>query len=99
MYVSVSDGGPALRDADDTTSFKVVATLSADVDRVLRDAAWGSVAGDHALISVAAVRHAASGQVSDGWSDSFDAMLAYADSKGWLSVDGAAIRAHIERKI
>lgn len=99
MYVSVSDREVALRDVDDTTTFKVVAALSADVDRVLRAAEWGLVAGEDALISIEAVRRAASGQVSDDWPDSFEAMLAYARRKGWLSADGAAIRAHIERAI
>ena len=99
MYVSVSERGPALRDADDTSTFKVVATLSVDVDQELRAAAWGLVAGEDALISVDAVRRAASGEVSDDWPDSFAAMLAYARRKGWLSDDGGAIRAHIEREI
>jgi hypothetical protein len=98
VYVSVSDDGLALGDAEDTKTFKVVATLSVDVDQALRAAGWGNVVGEDALISISAVRRAASGQVSEAWSDSFEGMLAYARSKGWLSKDGAAIQAHIERE-
>jgi hypothetical protein len=31
------------------------------------------------------------------WLDDFDAMLSFAQSRGWLADDGQSIKAHIER--
>jgi hypothetical protein len=57
----------------------------------------GSVDGDgEAVIDVAAVRRLAAGSVGITWDDDMAAMLDYARSKGWLSDDGEAIRAHVE---
>ena len=59
---------------------------------------WVSLDGDgEALIDVEAVRRLAAGSVSDSWEGDFRAMLDYAGSKGWISDDGASIRAHVER--
>ena len=48
------------------------------------------------LVAVDAVRRLAAGSVGATWEDDFAAMLDYARSKGWLSDDGASIRAHVE---
>ncbi len=67
------------------------------LDRALRSDAVGSLDGDgEALVLVDAVRRLAAGSVGDTWDDDFAAMLRYAGSKGWLSEDGASIRAHVE---
>ncbi len=55
----------------------------------------GSVDGDHAWLSTAALRAAGDGSVT--WTTGFDGMLAYAASKGWTSADGTRVRAHIIR--
>jgi hypothetical protein len=49
-----------------------------------------------AFISIAAVRRLAEGRVSDTWQRDFEAMLAFAATKGWLDADGSSIQAHIE---
>jgi hypothetical protein len=68
------------------------------LDEALRAGAVGSLNGDgEALVFVDAVRRLAVGQVDESWESDFAAMLGYADSKGWLSDDGASIRAHVER--
>ena len=57
----------------------------------------GKVDGDgEAMVRVDAVRRLAAGSVGATWDDDFAAMLDYARSKGWLSDDGASIRAHVE---
>lgn len=63
--------------------------------RVLRSSGLGVVDGDHAWLETAALR--AAGDASPEWTARFDAMLAYAASKGWSSEDGSRVRAHIVR--
>ncbi len=70
---------------------------AADLESALRGSAVGTVDGDgEALVDVAAVRRLAAGSVDETWETDFAAMLDYARSKGWLSEDGASIRAHVE---
>jgi hypothetical protein len=67
------------------------------LEAALRSSAVGTVDGDgEALVDVAAVRRLAAGSVGETWEGDFTAMLDYARSKGWLSEDGASIRAHVE---
>ena len=50
------------------------------------------------LLDVAALRAAAQALVSEpSWPAGWDAMVAYAATKGWLAGDGAALVAHVER--
>jgi hypothetical protein len=73
------------------------AVLDRALDAALRAHDVGSLAGDdHAAIAVDAVRRLAAGAVGAGWDEDFGSMLAYAASKGWMSEDGRAIRAHVE---
>ncbi|HEY1670329.1 MAG TPA: hypothetical protein VGG54_31900 [Trebonia sp.] len=58
-------------------------------------AGLGTVDGDHAWLDAAAL-HAA-GDTSETWAAQFDGMLAYAAGQGWISEDGARVRAHIVR--
>jgi hypothetical protein len=104
MYVDVdleSDpGAVALAEPADCTRFHVAVRGAGDagtLDRVLRSNAAGAVDGDgEAMVRVDAVRRLAAGAVGESWEADFTAMLAYARSKGWLSEDGEAIRAHVE---
>ncbi|HEY2190757.1 MAG TPA: hypothetical protein VGH76_00450 [Actinomycetospora sp.] len=52
----------------------------------------------HVMIPVATLRRLAAGRVPEGWDADFEKMLAYAKDKGWLSEDGRAVRAHLERE-
>jgi hypothetical protein len=61
----------------------------------LAAAGLGRVDGDHAWLDAGALR--AAGDGSAAWATGFDGMLAYAASQGWVSADGAAVRAHIVR--
>jgi hypothetical protein len=66
-----------------------------DLDRALVSASMGRMEGDDALVAVDRIRELAAGSVGVGWETDFAAMLDYARSRGWLSGDDAAIRAHI----
>jgi hypothetical protein len=89
-----------LEDPADCGRFHVAVRGTGDagaLDRALRSDSVGSLDGDgEALVLVDAVRRLAAGSVGDSWDDDFAAMLGYAGSKGWLSEDGAEIRAHVE---
>ena len=103
MYVRV-DVGPerpvvTLEEPDDCTRFHLTVVGRPDLARVfgaLVDAAAGRLDGDHALITIDAVRRMAAGRVGDDWDTRFDGMLAYARSKGWIDDTGHAIQAHVE---
>ena len=103
MYVEVDLGADpvvvGLVEPDDCGRFHVAVRGSGDaglLDQALRASVTGSVDGDgEAVVLVDAVRRLAAGTVGGTWEDDFTAMLGYARSKGWLSEDGAAIRAHV----
>jgi len=89
----------ALVEPDDCTRFDVVVHgpgTHGDLDRALVGAVVGRAEPPDALVTVAAVRRLASGSVGDGWEAAFLAMLDYARGRGWLTEDGAGIRAHVE---
>lgn len=100
MIVRVRPSGVELADSQDLSHFHVDAAEEvADVGAVLEAGGFGTVdrSSGEALIDVGAIRRAVDGEVPASWEDSFTAILAYAASKGWLTDDGTAIRAHIER--
>ncbi len=90
----------ALEDPAECGRFHVTARGGGDagvLDEALRANALGNVDGDgEAMVRVEAVRRLASGAVGEAWEGDFRGMLDYARSKGWLSDDGASIRAHVE---
>ena len=52
---------------------------------------------DTAFLDTAALRAAAEPRATAAdWSTRWDAMIAYARTKGWLSDDGASVQVHIE---
>ena len=58
----------------------------------------GTVEGDYAWLQIDELRRAAHrAGVPEGWNTEFDGMIAYAKTKGWMSDDGRAVRAHIDR--
>ncbi len=90
-----------LEEPADCTRFHVTVRgggAAGALDGALRANAVGSLDGDgEAQVHVEAVRRLAAGTVDETWETDFAAMLDYAGSKGWLSDDGASIRAHVER--
>jgi hypothetical protein len=88
-----------LEEPDDCTRFHLTVAGGRDLARVfgaLVDAAAGRLEGEHALVTIDAVRRLAAGRVEDDWDARFDGMLAYARSKGWVDDTVNAIQAHIE---
>lgn len=87
-----------LQDPSTFTAFHVaVAGGDVDDDR-LADvlAPHARLADGHAWVDVDAVATLAGDAVDDDWRAGFDAMVAYARDKGFLSSDGSALRAHLE---
>jgi hypothetical protein len=103
MYVQVdlapSPPAVSLEEPEDCKRFHLAVVngeSAALVFGALVDAAAGRLEGDHAWITVDAVRRMAEGRVGPGWDADFEAMLAFAGSKGWLDPTGASIQAHVE---
>ena len=96
MFVEVTEGQCAVREAADLKSLSVQAADRAHLSAL---GALGQVDGDHVWLSIDALKAAAAATVPDdersAWADGYDGMIAYATSKGWASADGSAVRAHI----
>jgi hypothetical protein len=99
MLVDLTNEPPELREVDDLKRLHVLAPTGLDVDRALRTSGLGSQELDgRVLLGIAALRAAGSTLATGpGWADDWDAMVAYAGSKGWVADDGSALVAHVER--
>ena len=89
----------SLEEPDDCKRFHLAVVGDADIRVVfgaLVDAAAGRLEGDHAFVTVDAIRRMAKGRVGPTWDDDFGAMLEFAASKGWLDDQRVAIQAHVE---
>lgn len=68
----------------------------AAADAVLRADGLGTADQEHAWLDVEALR--ARCAVADArWDADFDAMIRFAQSRGWTSADGRQVRAHLSR--
>ncbi len=97
MFIAIA-GTVTLEDAGNFREFHVA--IDGDVAAAvaaLNGRAAASQRNNHLWIDIAFVRELAGGRADAEWQAQFDAMLAYADSKGWI--DGAAgrVEAHIQR--
>jgi hypothetical protein len=103
LYFRISSESVELVDPGDVTSFHAVCRAglghSELVDIVRRENLGEFLpAGGHLMVPVETVRRLAAGQVGPDWEQNFDAMIDYAARKGWLSEDGARVRAHLDRE-
>lgn len=98
MIVVIDERGVELAEPEDLTRFSARVTVPLPAaGRALLNAGAGALLDDsHVAVREAWLRSRAGG-LSDTaeWRDGFDRMLAYAESKGWITDDGA-VRAHIE---
>ncbi|MEY2568401.1 MAG: hypothetical protein QOE35_2930 [Actinomycetota bacterium] len=95
MVIVVEDGGVHMQDPSDFKAFKVVVKEGEDPEAI---AVVGRLEGaDTAWIQIEAVRRLAGNAVDQAWEDGYDAMLAYARTKGWLHDARREIQAHVER--
>lgn len=99
MLVDVTSEPAEVREVDDLKRLHVLAPEGLDVDRALRASGLGSQDPDgRVLLDIRALRAAALALASGPrWPEGWDAMVAYAASKGWLADDGSALVAHVER--
>jgi hypothetical protein len=69
-----------------------------EASEVLEQAGLGRIQdADTAFLDAAGVRAAAEGRAkAPDWADRWEAMVAGAREKGWLSDDGASIQVHVE---
>ena len=102
MCIEVSETQISVREAEALTAFSVRTQLDADQlamqFRTIDQGAWGYVDDTgYAWVNRAAIeRSVESTETGPQWTADFGAMVAYAQSRGWVSPDGDAIRAHVE---
>jgi hypothetical protein len=99
VEVDIERGMVTVTGPDDFTRFHMSVRGEQDaarLDAVLRATATGACdEPSDATVRVDAVRRMA-GRTNSKWKADFTAMLDFAGSKGWLTDDGGAIRAHVE---
>ncbi|MFC9556815.1 hypothetical protein ACFTWF_39010 [Rhodococcus sp. NPDC056960] len=102
MYVTVAPDGrtATLHEADDCTRLHVAAPAGwddAQVRAVLQHTEAGTVEDHTAWLSVDWLQNAAqNGRLGAQWRGDFAAMIDFARSRGWVSPDATAVRAHLE---
>ena len=99
MYVeaSLSTGSSTLREVEDLNRLSVTLDQPGNADQI--DRALGDLGRpdgvDHAWLNIENLRRA-SGRADDpAWTERFDAMISFAGSRGWLTAEGDAVRAHV----
>jgi hypothetical protein len=108
MFVLVTAGGGSQATVEDAgnlgqlhVEFRGVSDDAGSV--ALTAAGLGSIDAEQAWLDIAALRAAggasvrAAGDDAADWGLQFDAMIAYAASKGWTEPGRSAVRAHIVR--
>ncbi len=97
MRISVNGSDTSLLEPDVFTAFDVLApSLSTDqVLAVLGGHGSPSAEPDHVFVAIAAVRSMAGDAADRDWEEQFQAMIAYAASKGWLNDAGDKIMGHL----
>ncbi len=98
MYVAVHRAGISVEEPDDCTSLEVRVDEGGDLEVGLASAALGTPIddGEHVALRLTELRSLCEREsVGTDWPQRWDAMIAYAESKGWVSADGATVRAHV----
>jgi hypothetical protein len=72
------------------------AVTGEDLTQHLRQRWSGGIDGEHAWISIEQLRTAGKPGEPE-WNRQFDAMVAFARTRDWVSVDGELVRLHIQR--
>jgi hypothetical protein len=101
MFVEISSDAAVVHEAADLKSLSVRVQQGADLAPGLHGLGAPDPAGEHVWMDIAALKAAAAATLpaahQAAWMHGFDAMIAYATSKGWTNADATAVRAHIER--
>lgn len=93
MVIRVTPGGSTVEDVLNLRQLHVELSGVDDEAAATAIADFGTLDEDHVWLEIPTLR--AAGEDTDDWRASFDGMIAYARSKGW--VDGTRVRAHIVR--
>jgi len=101
LYLRISSKSVELVDPSDLSSFRAVCPAGlghGELVDIVRREELGEVlpAGGHLMVPLETLRRLAAGRVGPTWEQDLDEMIAYATRKGWLSEDGARVRAHLE---
>ncbi len=103
MYLAITCDGLVLKQPERTTDLYASYWQRLGPEQiaaVLAEHDAGEMTDDRSavMVPVATLRRLAAGHVPEGWDAEFDAMLAKARERGWLSDDGTIVRAHLERE-
>lgn len=97
IVVTPEPDGIALEEADDFRAFAVTAPRSLADDLAAHVRPVGRYDGEHVWVDREALAGLAGARADDpAWQEGLAAMVDFARDKGFLSEDGAAIRAHVE---
>lgn len=85
-------------EVDDLKQLSLVAHPDTDLARALITVGAGTLTdADHAMISIEFLREAARAEHDlERWLTEFDAMIAYAATKGWVDAQGVFVRVHVQ---
>ncbi|MGW1786580.1 hypothetical protein ACWCQQ_47115 [Streptomyces sp. NPDC002143] len=100
VHVDVGRRHCEVRDAGDLKRLSVEVAGEAPDDEIDRTAAplVRLQSPTHAWVSVRELRAACAREGDPAWVREFDAMVAYAASKGWVDDAGTSLRAHVVRE-
>ena len=98
-----ADAGTELNEPDNFQGFsvEVPAEVSAEtLAALVHRSGLGELDADggHFHVNIDSVRRLATGRGGSDWDAGFDAMIAYARTKGWVDNARNTVRAHIEPK-
>ena len=96
-----SDAATELDDPDNFRAFSVVVPADVPADELgsfVHRSGVGELdaGGSHVHIQLGVIRRLAAGRSTPDWDAGFDAMIAYARTKGWVDDAGNTVRAHLE---
>jgi hypothetical protein len=90
--------GVSIAEPDDTKRLAVATPLTdpEQIAAALEEVGAGQLAGQHVWLDIDFLRRTATPADPASWASEFDAMIRYADRRGWVSEDGRQVRAHVE---
>ncbi|MFP5021855.1 hypothetical protein [Pseudonocardia phyllosphaerae] len=100
MIICIESDGCVVTDADTLTDLRVLSSITgaSSLDEVARAVGIGTAGEGHVFADVERLRALAKESATlEDWDEQFDGMIGYARARGWLSEDGRAVRAHVDR--
>ena len=96
-----SDAAAELNDPNNFGAFSIVVPTdvpAGELGSFVHRSGVGELGADgrHVHVSIESIRRLAAGLHNDAWDSGFDAMIAYARTKGWVDDACNTVRAHLE---